>query len=114
MDTRTLRLALGAAALALAAPAALAQAYPSKAVHGIVPFGTGGVTDSVARVVAAKLSEKWKQQLLIENRAGAGGNIGTEYVTKAAPDGYTVNIATQTLTINQVLMPAALFSCSMA
>ena len=109
MSTRTLRLALGAATLALAAPAALGQAYPSKAVHGIVPFGTGGVTDSVARVVAAKLSEKWKQQLVIENRAGAGGNIGTEYVTKVTPDGYTVAITTQALTINQVLMPPSGF-----
>ena len=101
----SLRVALGASILALAAPAALAQAYPAKPVHGIVAFGTGGVTDSVARVVGAKLSEKWRQQLLIENRAGAGGNIGTEYVGKPAPDGYTINFATQALTINQVLMP---------
>ena len=109
MKLSSLRLALGAALLALAAPAVLAQAFPSKPVHGVVPFGTGGVTDSVARVVAAKLSEKWNQQLLIENRAGAGGNIGTEYVAKAAPDGYTITFTTQALTINQVLMPPSGF-----
>ncbi len=103
-----LRLAFGAC-LALGATAAAAQAYPAKPVHGIVAFGTGGVTDSVARIVGQKLSERWGQPMVIENRAGAGGNIGTEYVAKAAPDGYTVNIATQTLTINQVLMPAAGF-----
>jgi tripartite-type tricarboxylate transporter receptor subunit TctC len=102
------RLAL-AAALALSSLAAAAQSYPAKPVHAIVPFGTGGVTDSVARVVAAKLSEKWKQQMLVENRSGAGGNIGTEYVTKATPDGYTIAITTQALTINQVLMPPAGF-----
>ena len=75
-------------------------------MHGVVAFGTGGVTDSVARVVGQKLAERWRQPLVIESRAGAGGNIGTEYVTKAAPDGYIINFATQALTINQVLMPA--------
>jgi len=90
--------------VALALPAA-AQTYPTKTVHGVVPFGTGGVTDSVARIVGQKLAEKWRQSLVIENRAGAGGNIGTEHVTKAAPDGYTIAITTQSLTINQVLMP---------
>ncbi len=109
MNLRAVRLGLVAALLAFAAPGAMAQAFPSKPVHGVVPFGTGGVTDSVARVVAAKLSEKWNQQLLIENRAGAGGNIGTEYVTKAAPDGYTITFTTQALTINQVLMPPSGF-----
>lgn len=103
------RAILGTACLALAGPAALAQSYPAKPVHGVVPFGTGGVTDSVARVVAATLSERWKQQLVIENRAGAGGNIGTEYVAKATPDGYTVTITTQALTINEVLMPPSGF-----
>jgi tripartite-type tricarboxylate transporter receptor subunit TctC len=97
---------LGAAMLALAAQGAMAQVYPAKPVRGIVAFGTGGVTDSVARIVGQKLSEKWHQSLVIENRAGAGGNIGTEHVVKSAPDGYTINIATQALTINQVLTPA--------
>jgi tripartite-type tricarboxylate transporter receptor subunit TctC len=102
----TVRQWLGAAMLAIAAQCAMAQAYPAKPVRGIVAFGTGGVTDSVARIVGQKLSEKWGQSLVIENRAGAGGNIGTEHVVKSTPDGYTINIATQALTINQVLTPA--------
>lgn len=106
MKPRAMCLCLGSALLVLAAQGAMAQAYPAKPVHGVVAFGTGGVTDSVARVVGQKLSEKWGQSLLIENRAGAGGNIGTEHVVKAAPDGYTINFATQALTINQVLVPA--------
>ena len=92
--------------LLLASSLACAQPYPTRAVHGVVAFGTGGVTDSVARIVGQKLSEKWRQPVVIENRAGAGGNIGTEHVVKAAPDGYIINFATQALTINQVLMPA--------
>lgn len=109
MNPLSLRRRGAAALLALAASTAAAQDYPARPVHGIVAFGTGGVTDSVARVVAQKLSEKWQQPLVIENRAGAGGNIGTEAVAKAAPDGYTINFATQALTINQVLMPSSAF-----
>jgi tripartite-type tricarboxylate transporter receptor subunit TctC len=102
----TLARLLSAAILALGVQSVGAQTYPSKPVHGIVAFGTGGVTDSVARIVGQALSEKWRQALVIENRAGAGGNIGTEYVVKSAPDGYTINFATQALTINQVVTPA--------
>jgi tripartite-type tricarboxylate transporter receptor subunit TctC len=97
------------AVLAVEASSAIAQDFPSRTVRGVVAFGAGGVTDSVARIIAQKLSEKWGQPFIIENRAGAGGNIGTEYVTKAPPDGYTVNFATQALTINQVLMPSKVF-----
>lgn len=103
-------LALAAAILAIGAGSALAQDYPSRTVRGVVAFGAGGVTDSLARILAQKLSEKWGQAVVIENRAGAGGNIGTEFVTKAAPDGYTINFATQALTINQVLMPSKAFN----
>jgi tripartite-type tricarboxylate transporter receptor subunit TctC len=106
MNPRAMRLCLGAASLMLTAQGVLGQAYPVKPVHGVVAFGTGGVTDSVARILGQKLSEKWRQSLVIENRAGAGGNIGTEQVAKAPPDGYTINFATQALTINQVLAPA--------
>ena len=104
--SRFLRLSLGAALMTAVGSTAVAQSYPTKPVHGIVAFGTGGQTDAAARVIAAKLSEKWNQPLVIENRTGASGNIGTEAVAKAAPDGYTVNFATQTVTINQVLMPS--------
>jgi tripartite-type tricarboxylate transporter receptor subunit TctC len=103
--SRFLRLVSGAT-LALGATFALAQAYPTKPVHGVVAFGVGGQTDAAARVIAAKLQERWNQPVVIENRTGAAGNIGTEYVAKAASDGYTLNFATQTVTINQVLMPS--------
>jgi tripartite-type tricarboxylate transporter receptor subunit TctC len=66
------------------------QAYPAKAVRVIVPFSPGGATDIVARIVAQKLNEVWGQQVLVDNRAGASGNIGGELAAKAAPDGYTV------------------------
>jgi tripartite-type tricarboxylate transporter receptor subunit TctC len=66
------------------------QAYPAKAVRVIVPFSPGGATDIVARIVAQKLADGWGQQVLVDNRAGASGNIGGELAAKAAPDGYTV------------------------
>ena len=80
-----------AAALPLAARAETPKAgYPSKPVRIIVPVAAGGPTDTVARIVADKLSAMWGQQVFIENRPGAGNNLGTEYVAKSDPDGYTV------------------------
>ena len=67
-----------------------AQNYPSKAVRVIVPFVAGGAADIVTRVVSQKLGEIWGQQVIIDNRAGAGGNIGGELAAKSAPDGYTI------------------------
>ena len=72
------------------AQTASGQAYPNKAVRVIVPFSPGGATDIVARIVAQKLAEAWGQQVLVDNRAGASGNIGGELAAKAPPDGYTV------------------------
>lgn len=69
---------------------ASAQPYPNKPIRLIVPFGTGGSTDFVARIIGQKLSESWKQSVIIDNRAGSGGNIGTEMVARSAPDGYTL------------------------
>jgi len=70
------------------------SAYPDKLVRFIVPYGPGGAPDIVARLVTQQLSEKWKQPVIVENRAGAGGNIGTAAAAKAAPDGYTFLLGT--------------------
>ena len=86
---------------------ALAQSYPYKPVRALVPFGAGGQSDVVARVVAQKLSERWNQPVLVENRVGANGNLGTEAAAKAAPDGYTLFFPTQTLAVNARLAPIA-------
>jgi tripartite-type tricarboxylate transporter receptor subunit TctC len=85
----------GAAALALlAGPFALstlhAQTFPTKQVRLVVPQTPGGASDALARIMAQKLSEKWGQPVVVDNRAGAGGNIGMDIVAKAAPDGYTL------------------------
>src|ERR1700736_4069844 len=85
-----LHLAAGAAALPAVSRVARAQAYPSRSVRIIVPFPAGQATDTVARLMGQSLSERLGQPFVIENRTGAGGNIGTESVVRAAPDGYTL------------------------
>src|SRR3954469_5770783 len=79
-----------AAALLIASPSLLAQAYPSKAVRVVVPFAPGGGSDITARQFSAKLSEYLGQQFVVDNRGGAGGLIGMEMVAQAPPDGYTI------------------------
>ncbi|PTW83759.1 LacI family transcriptional regulator [Achromobacter mucicolens] len=84
--------------------AAIADAYPTKPIRLIIPFAVGGSTDNLGRVLAARLSEKLGQQVVADNRPGAGGNIGTDLVAKAPPDGYTLLFATEgTLGINPSL-----------
>jgi len=86
------RLALFCGALALGSPAALAQGYPVKPISMIVPFAAGGPSDSIARLIGRSMSDALRQQIIIENVAGAGGTAGAARVAKAAPDGYTLLI----------------------
>ena len=81
----------------------IAQNFPSKPVRIVVPFPPGGGTDVVARTVAPKMQEILGQTVLVENRAGAGGNIGTEYVAKSPADGYTLVVASAATAINHTL-----------
>jgi tripartite-type tricarboxylate transporter receptor subunit TctC len=94
---------LVAISLVLPVSYASAQGFPGKPVRLIVPFPAGGAVDTVARIVGQKLSSTWNQQVLVENRAGAGGNIGADAVAKAAPDGYTLLITTNGLAISPSL-----------
>jgi len=100
-----IRAACGLASIFLlgAAPPAIAQDYPSKPVRMVVPFPAGGPADLVARLLSGKLPAIWGQPLVIENRGGAGGNIGAAAVARAAPDGYTLLLTTSGLMSNPSL-----------
>ena len=95
-----LHLAVGAAALPAVSRFAWAQAYPTRPVRLIVPLAPGGATDIVARVIGQWLSERLGQPFIVENRPGAGTNLGTEAVVRAAPDGYTLLLAAPNNAIN--------------
>ncbi|MBL0086205.1 MAG: tripartite tricarboxylate transporter substrate binding protein [Ideonella sp.] len=87
--------------LALTAQAAVAQSFPTKPLRLVVPYPAGGATDLMARVIAQKLSESFKQQVVVDNKPGAGGNIGVSFVARAPADGYTIGIsATNSFAIN--------------
>jgi|SRR5882672_2672252 tripartite-type tricarboxylate transporter receptor subunit TctC len=98
-----LHLAAGAAALPCVSRSALAQTYPNKPVRLVVGFPAGGVVDVFARLIGQWLSERLGQQIVVENRTGAAGNLATESVAKAAPDGYTLLQLTLTNAINATL-----------
>ena len=97
-----LKLSLSILALIFAATAS-AQSFPTKPLKIIVPFPAGGTVDFFARVISTKLSEALGQSVLVENRAGAGGNIAAEAVAKAAPDGYTLLMGSEIIAINTSL-----------
>lgn len=102
MKRSHLKILLGAALLA-AGGAAFAQAYPSKPITFVVPYTPGTGIDIVARTVGPRLSQKLGQPVLVDNRPGASGNIGADYVAKARPDGYTVMVNVNTFTITPSL-----------
>jgi tripartite-type tricarboxylate transporter receptor subunit TctC len=77
----------------------IAQSYPTHTINIVVPFPAGGSADTLARLLGARLSEKFKQPVVIDNKPGAGGNLGTDYVAKANPDGYTLLLAPSSIAI---------------
>jgi tripartite-type tricarboxylate transporter receptor subunit TctC len=98
MKVRSVALAL-AAVLTLGASAAHAQTYPSKPIRVIVPFAPGATTDLLGRVIAQHVQQAWGQTAVVENRAGAAGQLGIETTARSAPDGYTICVATGALAI---------------
>ena len=90
----TRRTALAAAGALLAAPAIAQDGYPNRSIRLVVPFTPAGTTDIAARILAERLSQRLGQQVVVENRAGAGGNVGSDVVAKAEPDGYTLLMCT--------------------
>jgi tripartite-type tricarboxylate transporter receptor subunit TctC len=101
-----LQLAAAASALPLVSLSARAGAYPDRSVRFIVPFPPGGASDPVARVLGGRLAEVWGQPVVIENKGGAGGNLGALAAAQSPPDGYTIFIATNFIATNPFLYPA--------
>src|SRR5256885_15915411 len=100
---RFLRLAAGAAALPAVSRIAWAQTYPSRSVRAIVGFGAGTAADVVARLIGQWLSERLGQPFIVENRPGAGSNIGAQVAVRAPADGYTLLLVTTTNAVNTTL-----------
>ena len=97
---RTMLAGIAAGATAFCCSAAWGETYPSRPIQIIVPFAAGGGSDTVTRVVANRLAERLGQPVLVENRGGAGGNIGMEAGARAKPDGYTLTVLTQNIAVN--------------
>jgi tripartite-type tricarboxylate transporter receptor subunit TctC len=102
-----LQLAACVAALPTVPRISWGHAYPNRYVRLVVPFPAGGGADAIARPLANRLSEMWGQQVIIENRGGAGGNIGAQAVAQASPDGYTILLGPAALAINPSLYPTS-------
>ena len=86
-----------------AVPCAQAQTYPTRPIRLVVSFAAGGGVDLVARLIGQKLSEAWSQQVVIDNRPGAGGNVSAEMVAKSPPDGYTIYMSSASVVVNASL-----------
>jgi len=117
---RAIAVVLAAVLACAAGPLAAQAVYPSKVIRLVVPFGAGGITDVVGRLVAQRLGEELKQSVIVDNKAGAGGSIGALAVAQAAPDGYTLLLGTVgTQVVNQMISlklpydPAALVPVSL-
>ncbi len=104
-----LRPNLCALALLLACLNAAAQTFPAKPIRLVVPFAAGGGNDLLARIISQELVKKWGQPVIVENKPGAGGNIGADFVAKAAPDGYTLLLGTNTLAMAPFISKAIPF-----
>src|SRR5258708_30435176 len=91
------------ALLAFITAPASAQNYPTRSITFVVPFPAGGSADTLARLIGAKLSERLGQAVVVENKPGAGGNLGTDAVAKAAPDGYTLLLTPSSIAIAPAL-----------
>ena len=103
LSRRTFLPCIAAALAALAQPALAQESWPTKPVRIVVPFAPGGSTDVIARMVGQRLSVLWGQPVVIDNRAGAGGNVGADMVAKSPGDGYTLLMASGSITINPSL-----------
>lgn len=108
IDRRRLLPLIAAAPVLAFGRTAVAQApslsgWPSRVVKLVVPFTPGGGIDGIGRILGARLSEMWGQQVVIENKPGAGGNIASEFVARSAPDGYTMYISAAGLAVNRYL-----------
>jgi len=103
--SKVLSLVLGAVAGVLMAPASAQDAYPNKFIRWVLPFSAGSAQDTLARQISPKLSERLGQAVVIDNKAGAGGIIGLEYIAKAAPDGYQIMMGNNSMLIIAAIRP---------
>jgi len=97
------------AALALSSAVACAQTWPDRPIKLMIAFGSGGTIDTLGRILADKLSDRWKQGVVVENKPGGGGNIGAAAAAATAPDGYSIHLGAQSLATNVTLLPTPNF-----